>query len=324
MTFFPSNVLVSAAPLPSPVEWEETPCLLCGGRNWSPLLEAQDLRVGGSGCWFRVVQCQDCGLCFTNPRPSPRSIGQFYPQDYWTRPGWRARGRRSRGWSSWRRGWPERTHLEVQGKGRLLDFGCGAGSFLERMRRQGWQVTGIDVSPRAVELVRRGLGLPAVIGSLPHPDFAPASFDVITMWHSLEHVHQPLAVLRAARQLLAPGGRLLVAVPNIDSLPFRWFRAAWFGLDLPRHLIHFSPWTLQAMLEKGGFRPGPVRHVRQASWLRSSARLACAMGHGPNWLRWLRRRPLAGVASWYSCYARQSDCLFVTAVADTTHAVAVG
>src|SRR5260221_105975 len=120
----------------------------------------------------------------------------------------------------------------------------------------GWQVRGLDVSASAVAEVQPQRRLPALVGSLPHHELRRATFDVITMWHSLEHVHAPLEVLREAHRLLAPGGRLVVAVPNIDSLPFRWFGNAWYGLDLPRHLTHFAPRTLQMMLERAGFRPG--------------------------------------------------------------------
>src|SRR5205823_10757107 len=126
-----------------------------------------------------------------------------------------------------------------------------------------------------------------------------ASFDVITMWHSLEHVHHPMKILREAHRLLVPGGRLLVAVPNIDSLPFRWFGSAWYGLDLPRHLTHFAPWTLHLMLERAGFRPGPMCMVRHSDWLRSSAKLARQTGHATLWQRWLTRKPLSRLVSWY-------------------------
>src|SRR5262249_34256030 len=138
----------------------------------------------------------------------------------------------------------ERRVLPWHGNGRLLDFGCGGGSFLERMHKQGWSRVGLDTSEAAVRSIRSELGLAAPVGTLPHPELAPESFDVITMWHALEHVHAPLDVLREAHRLLAPGGRLLVAVPNIASWPFRWFGRDWFGLDLPRHLTHFEPETL--------------------------------------------------------------------------------
>jgi SAM-dependent methyltransferase len=299
------------------VEWEESDCLLCGGRRWTPLLEAPDCVPGGTGLWFAVVQCLDCGLCFTNPRPSAANIAQFYPSAYG--PHLTAALRRSpKPWhirlpSPWRGPRQQRRALEWHGQGRLLDFGCGGGSFLERMHARGWRVTGLDVSPAAVGRVRDGLGLRALLGSLPHPELRPGSFDVITMWHSLEHVHRPMAVLEEAHKLLAPGGKLVVAVPNIDSLPFRWFGSAWFGLDLPRHLTHFAPWTLHLMLENAGFAVGPIRMVRHSEWLRCSAKQSGHQHGAPRWHRVLTTKTLSRLTTWYAALTSQCDCMLVTA-----------
>jgi SAM-dependent methyltransferase len=182
------------------------------------------------------------------------------------------------------------------------------------MHGRGWQVTGLDASEAAVRRVRDDLGLPALAGSLPHPALAEASFDLITMRHSLEHVHRPLEVLRAAHRLLAAGGKLLVAVPNLDSAAFRWCGAAWLGLDLPRHLTHFTPHTLTLMLERAGFAPGSVVAVRHSSWLRRSAYRACQHFRGTLWHRWLQRKLPSRLAAGYACLTGQADCMEVTAV----------
>jgi SAM-dependent methyltransferase len=316
MSFFPRDLATPVASAGPVIEWEEPDCLLCGGRNWSSLIEAPDTTTGGTGLWFAVVQCQACGLCFTNPRPNSDTIGQFYPAVY--RPHRTPRARPpKRGLPGWlgRKDQPrkERQILPWHGKGRLLDFGCGGGSFLARMHEQKWQVTGVDISTAAIQRIRSELGLRALVGTLPHPELRPASFDVITMWHSLEHVHAPLDVLREAHRLLVPGGQLLVAVPNIDSLPFRWFGPSWYGLDLPRHLTHFAPWTLQLMLERAGFRAGPIRMVRHSDWLRASARLACQTAQVPFWHRWLTVKTISRLATWYCSLTKQSDCMMVTA-----------
>src|SRR5208283_1518267 len=146
-----------------------------------------------SGLWFAVTQCQDCGLCYTCPRPAGESIAQFYPSNYpphlkpikmARRAGWQ--------WSLSLRG--RHKHVErlpLQGRGRLLDFGCGSGAFLVRMRQRGWVVTGLDSSQQAVQTIRTNLGLCALAGTLPHPELGEGTFDVVTMRHSLEHVHQP-------------------------------------------------------------------------------------------------------------------------------------
>jgi SAM-dependent methyltransferase len=304
---FPRDRATPAAARPL-VEWEQANCPLCGGGRWATLLEAPDLTPGGTGLWFAVVQCADCRLCFTNPRPSPATIGNFYPAGYGPHQP-PARPPAPPRW--WRR---TRGAPAPHGGGRLLDFGCGGGAFLERMRRQGWQVTGLDTSDAAVRRARDELGLPVLAGSLPHPALAEGSFDLITMRHSLEHVHAPREVLRAARRLLAPGGKLLVAVPNLDSAAFRWCGAAWAGLDLPRHLTHFTPHTLTVMLEQAGFAPGAVRAVRHSSWLRQSARRACQHFRGTLWHRWLRAKLPSRLAAGYACLTGQADCMEVTAV----------
>jgi SAM-dependent methyltransferase len=315
MSFFPRDLAAPVASTGLVIEWEEPNCLLCASRNCSPLVEAPDTTAGGTGLWFGVVQCQECGLCFTNPRPSLESIGQFYPEEYGPHRTPARRISRSTHPKRKHKSHSRREHqiLSWRGQGRLLDFGCGGGSFLARMHERSWQVTGLDVSPAAVQRIRDELGLDALLGTLPHPQLEPGSFDVITMWHSLEHVHSPLNVLREAYRLLAQGGRLYVAVPNIDSLPFRWFGSAWYGLDLPRHLTHFSPWTLQLMLERAGFRPGPIYMVRHSDWLRSSAKLACQTGRHSAWHRWLTNKYLSSLATSYSYLTRQCDCLLVAA-----------
>ena len=299
------------------VKWEEPACLLCGSRKWSPLVEAPDQAVEGGGLWFVVVQCNRCGLCFTNPRPSATSMAQFYNAEYLphqirNRPrskrspfGLLSQGQRQRG---------RQLNLRWHGRGRLLDFGCGTGSFLERMHQHGWNVTGLDISAFAVNQIRSGLRLPVLLGSLPHPELAPESFDVITIWQSLEHVHDPQAVLRQAYELLVAGGKLFVSVPNIDSLPFRWFGPAWYGLDLPRHLTHFTPVTLQVMVKRAGFRVRKVRMIRRSSWLRASARLTRRFPLKARWRRWLTNKPASRLVTWYSFWTRQSDCILLQAV----------
>lgn len=158
--------------------------------------------------------------------------------------------------------------------------------------------------------IRDEMGLPAFTGTLPHPDLELESFDVITMWHALEHVHEPMPVLREARQLLSPGGKLMITVPNIDSLAFRWFGRYWFGLELPRHLTHFTPASLLEMLQRCGFATEPVRHIRRPAWLRYTAQLACQdQKNAPPWKRALCYRIPAHLVTWHAYWTMQSDCI---------------
>jgi SAM-dependent methyltransferase len=316
MSFSPCDLTFPEEHPGPEIEWEEPNCLLCGNRRWTHLIEAPDNTPQSKNLWFAVVQCQDCGLCFTNPRPDGQTISQFYPASYRPRRAPRSsegREGRPRPLRKWCRSRRERKILSRYGERRLLDFGCGGGAFLERMNRQGWHVTGVDIAAEAVEEIRTSLGLSALVGSLPHPELRPGSFDVITMWHSLEHVHQPCEVLQEAFDLLAPGGKLMVATPNIDSHPFRWFGPCWYGLDLPRHLTHFSPETLRWMLERAGFQLDAMHMMPQSSWIRSSAKLACQRGAPNRWQEWLRGKTASRVAAGYSYLAQQCDCIMATA-----------
>jgi len=318
-----SPVRLESRPQPATVtrerpasDWEEPDCPLCGRRRRQVILRAFDNAAPGDWHRYEVVRCLDCQLCFTSPRPSPELIRQYYPAGYGPH-ALPLRNRRSPWWSrlAARSGllFQARKALPWHGQGRLLDFGCGGGSFLQRMHGLGWRVTGVDISPVAVDRICGQLGLHALVGSLPHPELPPQAFDVVTMWHSLEHVHDPLEVLRGAHGVLTARGRLLVAVPNFDSLAFRWFGENWFGLDLPRHLTHFTPNTLSAMLERAGFRVRNVRMVRHSHWLRRSAAIARQERRLPWRQQWTRGKVGSRMISSYAFLTRQSECMLVTA-----------
>ena len=325
-------------------ELETVSCPLCDGGRWEPLVETPDFATGLGGI-FRVVRCVACGLAFTNPRPSPSSIGHFYPLDYPPHEGHRQdnslrgrvrrklercvlrhdynyppqpagvactllaslgrlliRGRRRR--AAW---------ISFRGDGRLLDFGCGAAAFARQAKEYGWSVEGLDASHAVAERVEREAGFRVHVGTLPHADVVPRSFDAITMWASLEHVHDPHGVVRAARDALRPGGTLLVSVPNIASWPARTFRHAWWGLELPRHLIHFTPATLTRLLESEGLHIRRLEHVGRDGWLRRSAERARELDLEPSWLRACRWKPPALAISRWTERSQQAENIVAVA-----------
>jgi 2-polyprenyl-3-methyl-5-hydroxy-6-metoxy-1,4-benzoquinol methylase len=300
--------------LTSALVWDETACPLCAAWDFAPVLRAPDA-TRAAGPVFQVVRCLQCGLHYTNPRPDANSIAQFYPTDYPPHHK-QTRARNPHRWPLLAR-WtghpcPERHTLPVFGTGRLLDFGCGNGIFLQRMAAQGWDVLGLDTSADVVARVQTDFGLPALVGTLPHPHLTPGSFSVITLWHALEHVHQPLAVLRAAYRLLAPGGRLIVATPNVASWPFQLFGQHWFALDLPRHLTHFAPATLRAMLTQASFSIASFRQLRHSEWLRHSAEQAYRQDRA-RWQRALACKPIARAVAWAGYLAGRADCMIAVA-----------
>ena len=140
-----------------------------------------------------------------------------------------------------------------QKSGTLLDIGAGTGAFLHHMQQQGWAVTGIEPDADARNVARETFGI-----NLQTPDqlqkLPPNQFDAITLWHVLEHVHQLHTYMDILKSLLKPGGKLFIAVPNYQSLDADIYRLAWAAYDVPRHLYHFSPQSMQALTQRHGLK----------------------------------------------------------------------
>jgi SAM-dependent methyltransferase len=299
---------------------ETARCPLCGGDRRSLIAAAPDREAPPPQPFFTVVRCRRCDICYTNPRPRAADIERFYYDDYTPHqpphnPAKKADPRSKsllRFFGKKRPNW-ERGEIDRIGQCRLLDFGCGSGAFLKRMNDRGWQAVGLDFSEKAVKYICDELKIPAFVGTLPNPVFPPQSFDLVTLWHSLEHVHQPLETLREVYNLLAPGGKILVALPNIDSAPFRWFGSAWYGLDLPRHLTHFTPATLRMMMDLAGFEFEAMQMTRHSYWLRQSVQLAIRRDTISPLLRLLKFRLTSSLVSKLYLLAGKSDSFVVIA-----------
>jgi SAM-dependent methyltransferase len=212
-------------------------CAVCGGSLG--LLHGK-VRDPHSGEYFAVVRCRVCGLARTAPVPA--DLGPYYPPSYYgNRHGITLRHclRRRLGFVS-----------SVLGDGagrRLLDIGCGDGSFLAAARGADWHAEGTELNPEPA----RSQGF-TVASSLEEVTPSPP-FHCITMWHTLEHMPRIMPVLEQARRLLANDGRLIIAVPDIGSLPARIFGRHWLHLDVPRHLHHFDAVSLGHCLDAAGF-----------------------------------------------------------------------
>jgi 2-polyprenyl-3-methyl-5-hydroxy-6-metoxy-1,4-benzoquinol methylase len=181
------------------------------------------------------------------------------------------------------------------------------------MRSLGWQVTGLDNHAPTVQRLQFEEELNVYFGTLPHAELDPCSYDVVTLWHSLEHVHEPLELLQEVYQLLRPGGLVVVSVPTIAGWPHRAFGEAWFGLDLPRHLTHFTPSTLMQMLQLAGLRVQSVHMLKQADWLRCSAQRAVQLKRAGFLTRCLTWKPAAKLGATVLQWLGQSDCLLALA-----------
>jgi SAM-dependent methyltransferase len=134
----------------------------------------------------------------------------------------------------------------------MLEIGCASGAFMHEMAQAGWDVAGIEISPAAARHAQIQ-GYQVQIGSVESASYEPNSFDLIVGWMVLEHLHDPIQCLTRMRQWVRPGGWLAISVPNVDSWEFKHFTDAWYALQLPTHLFHFSPKSATMLLKNTGW-----------------------------------------------------------------------
>ena len=238
-------------------------CSGCGQVEGRVVLkECEDLLHGVTGKWS-LIECPKCGLIRIDPMPADDQLAALYPSDY----GPHLRGTKSaprRGVGAILRriavlpytlrfGQPG-IACSPFGASRFLDVGCGAGILLQEMMDAGWTGTGLDISDSAIAEARASLPAATLfVGTLESTPLT-GPYDLITMQHVLEHVPRPLECLRKCFDLLAPGGILLIAIPNIQSAEARLLKRHWIGLDMPRHLSHFREPVLINLLKSCGYQ----------------------------------------------------------------------
>ena len=206
---------------------------------------------------FELLQCTACGFAQTYPAPDPASIGKYYSSSYY---GSGARkftgiiesltvlGNRIRAKKIFKALAGTRPDC---GKYKVLDIGCGRANLLRQLNLMGCECHGLeredypsDSSLPDIKIHRN---------SLEDEKFADSSFDAVIIWHVLEHLHEPAAILDEAARITAEDGLAVIAVPNFSSLQSRWFKSNWFHLDLPRHLYHFDVANLSNALTQRGY-----------------------------------------------------------------------
>ena len=271
-------------------------CPVCGADNRELLHEGLTDRVffSAPGEWT-MYRCESCASAYLDPRPTSATIGLAY-QRYFTHDEVtnlssfsilkKLRRRFANGYRNHRYGtrdYPasilgilaaslmpngraiidgDMRHLpKVKAGKRLLDLGCGNGAFLLRARSAGWDVVGVDLDSKAVEVACMQ-GLDARLGDVETLDPSIEQFDVITLGHVIEHVHHPVKVLQACYRLLKPGGYLWIDTPNIKSEGYRLFGANWLHLDPPRHLVLFNLESMCSALNAAGFAETEVQPYR--------------------------------------------------------------
>lgn len=222
---------------------------------------------------FTVVKCKTCGLMRTNPRPTPKVIGSYYPDDYGPYLGTqvvRTKTQKNSGIKKLLKFMAKvvfkfnTNKLPPVVPGRMMELGCASGSFLHQMAGQGWQVQGIEFSEKAAQAASQ-LGYHVYAGALETAPTPEEPFDLIVGWMVLEHLHDPISCLKRLRDWSKPGAWLVLSVPNASSFEFTIFRDKWYALQLPTHLYHFTPQTLEKVLQAGGWKIERVFHQRVLS-----------------------------------------------------------
>lgn len=231
-------------------------CPVCASANTSHQLTAEDYTV--SHTTFEIWQCNNCTLRFTQGVPDAASVGDYYQSDNYISHTDTAEGIVNKLYHFVRKTTLKRKlHLVRQTtgvqKGSVLDIGAGTGAFAQTMLQAGWAITGLepDAGTRERAQTLHGLQLQdtAALFQLPLQ-----SFDAITMWHVLEHVHELHAYIEQIKLLLKEKGRALIAVPNYTSHDAGVYGRYWAAYDVPRHLYHFSPASVKNLLAQHGLQ----------------------------------------------------------------------
>ncbi len=245
---------------------EAAPCRICGDTRLKPLFRVE-------GVESPIFACRACELGRFHPMLGSKEIRGLYPQGYYGEPGTKfrplieraVRAVAARHISFLSRGLPEGASI--------LDVGCGRGVLFAPLADRGFRVSGVEMNEDAI----RGCDPRAevrIAERLSEAGFEDESFDLVVIWHVLEHMSDPFDTIDECRRILKPGGRLIIAVPNFSSAQARLSGPHWFHLDLPRHLYHFPLEALQRLVEQAGFSVRSVHHfsLRQNpfGWIQSA------------------------------------------------------
>jgi len=229
-------------------------CPVCNSTDISLALSAKDYTVSGET--FAIYECGKCGARFTQDIPNPANIGKYYASSSYISHTDTSEGMVNKLYHRVRK-----ITLDQKGKlvlratglqkGKLLDVGAGTGLFVLQMKERGWDTIGLEPDEGARKVaISKGVDLKE---SSDLFSLQTASFNAITLWHVLEHVHDLHNYLEQFRKLLTPSGKLIIAVPNYTSADAKYYGEYWAAYDVPRHLYHFSPSSMNALLNNHHF-----------------------------------------------------------------------
>ena len=275
-------------------------CPLCGKNNYQPYLSNVKELYGGTDNYFTVVKCLDCGMIFTNPRPTKDTISVFYPDSaaYYQPKKIKQNTYKEKikitilaNYYSYKIKAPFGAFVAFLFKklfsrklavshipkfvdtGKLLDIGCSWGQYLSEMAYYGWDVYGIEINKKAIDYAKNTLGLKNICnGSFEEYQCQDNFFDVVHMSMAIEHLHDPIGCLNRIYKMLKKNGKLIISVPDISGFEAKLYGKFAYTLQAPQHLNHFTPATITAMLNKTGFHVEKIVHQNVAKDFVESAK----------------------------------------------------
>jgi len=230
------------------------PCPVCGHASFTDFLKGRDYFLTGEE--FKIHRCSECGFLITWPVPAKEVIGRYYESKEYISHDAEERKLMNLAYKV-ARAFTIRSKFRLvqkhsSGK-RLLDIGCGTGEFLNFCSNKGYVTSGIEPNPKAREFAIREYNL-EVRDRISFSAEETGTFDCITMWHVLEHIHDLNGTLTTLKGVLKPSGTLILALPNPGSWDAGYYKEFWAAFDLPRHLYHFSRNDISSLAEKNGFK----------------------------------------------------------------------
>lgn len=229
-------------------------CPWCGSEKAQPNLQLKDEFLTKED--FRIYECTDCGLLYTEPRPSKEKIGDYYKSEEYYSHQENKSGFIPKLYEMVKSiNLKNKYKMATAGKteGKLLDIGCGVGDFIHTVEQKGWQCIGVEPSEDAKKIARTRIKA-KIIKSEELEQLPNESFDVITMWHVLEHIDDLKWQIGQLQRLIKKNGRVVIAVPNYKSYDGQYYKELWAAYDVPRHLNHFNKATITKIFASVGLK----------------------------------------------------------------------